>query len=84
MIPNKPNLAEYREYLGLGIQIAASLLFPLLAGIWLDNKFELHPWLTVAGALFGIVSVFAIIFKIAWFANEVSEKKKARKKETIK
>lgn len=80
MIPNRPNLAEYGEYLGLGIQIAASLLVPLLAGIWLDNKFDLFPWMTVAGALFGIVSIFAIIFKIAWMANEESEKKKARKK----
>lgn len=84
MIPNRPNLAEYGEYLGLGIQIAASLLVPLLAGIWLDNKFDLFPWMTVAGALFGIVSIFAIIFKIAWMANEESEKKKARKKNTTK
>ena len=85
MIPNRPNLAEYGEYLGLGIQIAASLLVPLLAGIWLDKKFDFFPWLTVAGALFGIVSIFAIIFKIAWLANEESEKKKkARKRDATK
>lgn len=84
MIPNRPNLAEYGEYLGLGIQIAASLLVPLLAGIWLDNKFDFFPWMTVGGALFGIVSIFAIIFKIAWLANEESERKKVRNKEKKK
>jgi F0F1-type ATP synthase assembly protein I len=86
MIPKRPNLAEYGEYLGLGIQIAGSLLVPLLGGIWLDNKFDLFPWLTVAGALFGIVSIFAIVFKIAWIANQESERKKAQKRnsESIK
>ncbi len=84
MIPNRPNLSEYGEYLGLGIQIAASLLVPLLAGIWLDKKFDLFPWLTVVGALFGIVSIFAIIFKIAWVANQESENRKAKKRDNLK
>lgn len=84
MASSRPNIAEYGEFLGLGIQIAASLLVPLLAGIWLDKKFGLFPWLTVAGALFGIVSIFAIVFKIAWIANQESEQKKMRKKKNFK
>ncbi len=79
MIPYRPNLAASGEYLGLGIQIAASLLIPLLAGIWIDRKFGFFPWITVIGALFGIVSVFAIIFKIAWMANVEAEEKKKKK-----
>jgi F0F1-type ATP synthase assembly protein I len=79
VIPGRPHLAAYSEYLGLGIQIAGSLLVPLLVGMWLDRKFNLYPWLTVGGALFGIVSIFAIIFKIAFLANQETQRKKKEK-----
>lgn len=75
MLGRGPNLTRYSEYLGLGIQIAASMVMPLLLGVWLDKKFELFPWLTIGGALFGIVSIFAIVFKIAYTANEEQKKK---------
>ncbi len=75
MVGRGPNLPKYSEYLGLGIQIAASMVMPLLLGVWLDKKFELFPWLTLGGAIFGIVSIFAIIFKIAYMANSDQKKK---------
>lgn len=79
MLGKRPNLTQYSEYLGLGIQIAASMIMPLLLGVWLDRKFELTPWLTIAGAVFGIVSIFAIIFKIAFIANEKSKRNREKR-----
>lgn len=79
MLGKRPNITQ-SEYLGLGIQIAASMVMPLLLGVWLDRKFELTPWLTVIGAIFGIVSIFAIIFKIAYMANENSKKEREHRR----
>lgn len=70
------NLAQYSEYLGLGIQIAAAMVVPLLLGGWLDRKFGLFPWLTVVGALFGILNLFAITLKLAITANKKNEESK--------
>ena len=79
MLGKRPNITQ-SEYLGLGIQIAASMVMPLLLGVWLDRKFELTPWLTIVGAIFGIVSIFAIIFKIAYMANENSKNEREHRR----
>ncbi|MCH8494070.1 MAG: AtpZ/AtpI family protein [Balneolales bacterium] len=73
------NLAPYGEYLGLGIQIAASMVLPLLAGLWLDSKLDSSPWFTLAGAVFGILSIFGIILKIAITANKRSDKERKKR-----
>ena len=72
MLYPKTNLSAYSEYVGLGIQIAASMVVPLLGGLWLDGKLETSPWFTMAGAFFGIASIFVIIWKIAIIANRKS------------
>lgn len=79
MLGKRPNISQ-SEYLGLGIQIAASMVMPLLLGVWLDRKFNLSPWLTIVGAGFGIVSIFAIIFKIAYMSNENSKREREGRK----
>lgn len=78
MDSGKPQLTQYGDYLGLGIQIAATMVLPMFAGIWLDNRFDTSPWLTLAGALFGILSIFVIIMKLALTSNqkEVRRRKK--------
>lgn len=71
-----PSLAGYGEYLGLGIQIAASMVLPLLGGVWLDARFETSPWFTLAGAIFGIFSIFGIVLKLAYTSNTNPKRKK--------
>jgi ATP synthase protein I len=47
-----------QRYLGLGVQILATLGIFLAAGWWLDKHFALAtPWFTVGLSLFGIVSI---------------------------
>jgi ATP synthase protein I len=75
------NLAQYSEYLGLGIQIAAVMILPLLLGVWLDNKFGYSPWFTAVGALVGVIGIFAMIVKIAIMANQKTEADKRKRKE---
>lgn len=46
----------YRDvgpYLGLGTQLAATMVLMFFLGRWLDEKFELSPILTISFAFFG-------------------------------
>ena len=46
----------YRDvgpYLGLGTQLAATMVLMVFLGRWLDEKFELSPILTISFAFFG-------------------------------
>ncbi|MFC2094120.1 AtpZ/AtpI family protein [Bacteroidota bacterium] len=47
----------YREvgpYLGLGMQLAITVTAMVFIGIWLDEKFELSPVLTIVFSMLGI------------------------------
>ena len=44
---------EIGSYLGLGTQLAATIILMFFLGRWLDQEFETHPFLTVFFAMFG-------------------------------
>ncbi|MCH8032137.1 MAG: AtpZ/AtpI family protein [Bacteroidetes bacterium] len=47
----------YREvgpYLGLGMQLAITVTVMVFLGIWLDEKFDLSPVLTIVFASIGV------------------------------
>ena len=52
------NISEiYREigpYIGLGMQLAITVTVMVFLGIWLDEKFDLSPVLTIVFASLGI------------------------------
>lgn len=57
----KENRRLYRElavYSSLGFSIALSIFIGLAAGIYLDSRFETHPWLTLIFLGFGIAAGF--------------------------
>jgi ATP synthase protein I len=45
---------EYAPYLGLGIQLAATVAILAFLGIWLDKKFDSSPWFTIGCSFFGV------------------------------
>ncbi len=45
---------DYAPYLGLGIQLAATIVLMVFLGIWLDGKFESSPYLTLVFSFLGI------------------------------
>jgi F0F1-type ATP synthase assembly protein I len=45
---------DYAPYLGLGIQLAATIVLMVFLGIWLDGKFDTSPYLTLVFSLLGI------------------------------
>lgn len=56
---------EYREYLGLGSEIALSLALPIILGIWIDKKFETSPIFLLVGVFFGLLFFLFLILKIS-------------------
>lgn len=63
--------SKYYEYASLGAEITASMLGPILIGYFvIDYYFGTEPWGLVGGAVFGFISVFYSIYKIALKANQ--------------
>ncbi len=59
------NLAKYGEFIALGIHIAASMIIPVVIGIYVDKRWDLSPWGVIAGALLGFGSLISIVIKLA-------------------
>jgi len=47
---------NYGPYLGLGLQLAVTVIVMVFLGIWLDGKFNSSPWLTVIFSFLGIAA----------------------------
>lgn len=52
------------EYLGLGAEIAASLLIPIMAGYFLDEYFGTSPILMLAGVVGAMIGFGFMIVRI--------------------
>jgi len=79
-----PNQAGYDKsfrdagpYLGLGVQLAATIVILILAGSWLDGKFNTSPWFTLVLGLFG---GFAGTYNLIKTVIEIGKKQDAAKK----
>lgn len=42
------------NYLGLGLQLAVTVVVMVFLGIWLDKKLDTNPWMTVVCSFLGI------------------------------
>ncbi len=60
-------------YLGLGTQLAATVIIMFFLGKYLDDKFELFPWLTVS---FSIIGAFAGIYNFIKTVLQINIKRK--------
>lgn len=63
---------EIGPYLGLGTQLAASIILMFFLGRWLDQKFETHPILTIIFSFFG---GFAGLYNLIKSTININKKK---------
>jgi ATP synthase protein I len=49
--PNPRELAKYYSLAQVGFEMVA----PIALGVWLDTRYGLIPWLTIAGVVVGLV-----------------------------
>ncbi|CAN5177478.1 hypothetical protein BH23BAC3_BH23BAC3_27360 [soil metagenome] len=67
-----PENRQYIQYLSLGVEIAAGLSIPILAGYWIDRSWDTMPWFTFLGILTGVATMLIIMIRVA---RDVSGKK---------
>lgn len=72
------NLAAYGQYIALGTHIAASMIIPVVIGIYVDNRWNFSPWGVIIGALFGFGSMISIVLKLASRAGETEYAKRKK------
>ena len=53
------------SYSTVGLEMALSVLFGMLAGQWLDGRYGTSPWLAGIGFLFGVVAGFRFLWRAA-------------------
>jgi ATP synthase protein I len=63
-------------YLGLGFQLAASIILMFFLGWWLDKKFNSSPLLTI---IFSFLGGFAGIYSVIKAVLELNKKNKSEK-----
>lgn len=54
--PNYNLFKDYVPFLGLGIQLAATIGIMVFIGIWIDKKFDTSPYLTLIFSFLGILT----------------------------
>ena len=66
-------------YLGLGLQIMFSMAFFAGMGYLADGWLGISPWGLIAGCVLGMVSVFALLFKLVGQMNAKTAREQARR-----
>lgn len=61
-------------YLGLGTQLAATMIMMFFLGYWLDNEFETSPILVI---VFSLLGGFAAIYNFIKTVLELGKKEKS-------
>ena len=67
----------YGPYLGLGTQLAATIILMFFLGRWLDQKLNTYPLLLIS---FSLLGGFAGIYNVIKTVLKLNEKKKSDKK----
>jgi len=69
-----------QKYMSLGLQAGVSVAFYVGIGLLLDKWLDTLPWLTLAGALIGIVAMFALFIRVNNELNKASDLERAERK----
>ena len=69
-----------QNLMGLGWQIASTLIVFTFGGYWLDRWLGTKPWLLLAGATVGMISIFVQIYRISVDLNQADKKRSRNRK----
>jgi len=71
---------QWMRYSGLGIQMAATLILPVLGGMWLDKEYGWEPWGVVLGGMVGATaSVTSVIMTVQRAERAEAKQSKPKK-----
>ena len=76
MLKGTPGPRELAKYYSLA-QVGLEMVAPIALGVWLDTRYDLMPWLTVTGAVVGLVGgVFHLLLLLKRFEADGSSQPK--------
>lgn len=64
---------EVGPYLGIGVQLAATIILMVLIGNWLDQKFEKNYLFTM---IFAVLGIFSAMYNLLRTLNYLEKRKK--------
>lgn len=67
------SLKEVGPYLGIGVQLAATIVLMVLIGNWLDKKFNQNFIFTL---IFGLLGIFSGMYNLIRTLNYLEKKRK--------
>ncbi len=50
--------------MGVGWYIGVCIVLGVIAGLWLDNKFNTKPWLVIVGLILGVFLAFYGVYRM--------------------
>ena len=71
------SLRDVGPYLGLGLQLAATIVLMVLLGSWLDKKFNLNYILTL---IFGLLGIGVGMYNLIKTVNDLEKRVKDESK----
>ncbi len=72
------SLKEVGPYLGIGVQLAATIILMVIIGQWLDQKFEKDYLFTIVFAILGVASG---MYNLLRTLNYLEKRKKSKDNE---
>jgi ATP synthase protein I len=71
----RPN--EGAQFLGVGLQFAASIVLFLFLGQWLDSRLGTEPWLLLIGVFVGAGAGFYSLYRQLMTAQKKRDKRRS-------
>ena len=66
--------------MGLGVQLAGSVLFYVVVGYLADRWLGTEPWLLIVGAVVGMISFFVQLARVVRRLNEDTARRASERK----
>jgi F0F1-type ATP synthase assembly protein I len=70
------NINKYVDVMGLGVEMAATMVLPILLGIYVDDTFGFEPWGVLLGVFFGLIGLMSRLYKLILMLKRQSPTKK--------
>lgn len=66
----KPDdMADWGQYMGIGLQMMGGVVLGVGVGWWLDRHYGWTPWATIIGSMLGLASGMYLLIKEAIVTN---------------
>lgn len=70
------SINKYADMMGLGVEMAVTMVLPILLGIYVDDTFGFKPWGVLLGVFLGLIGLVSRLYKLILMLKRQSPTKK--------